>query len=175
MSNSQITRKTPPEHLSHWHQMIDGLNHSPQEFYAVIEQRIRDRELPETQVGRVIFRERGLLSNRREYLRVMRASLVFDICGAPFGKNAFFVSYWLGDLRRGGCLSLLMVMVPFAGLFMEKHLRPMTYYETDSALMFHDMIRAIVLGHVDELTASQGIEPIPEHERKPTMKKLANL
>ena len=175
MSEPKISNKEQIAHLSHWHNLIKGLNHSPQEFYDVIEERIRERELPETHLGRVTFRERGFLSNRREYLRVMRGNLVFDICGAPFGKDAFFVSYWLGELPRRGCLNTILLIVPFIGALVERSLKPMTYYETDSAIMFQEMIHSIVLWRVDEITKSTGIEPIPEHERKPTMKRLANL
>lgn len=170
-----ISHKEPTEHLSHWYRLFDGMKHSPQAFYDVIEARIKEQQLPDTNFGRVTFRERGLLSSRREYLRVMRGEMVFDICAAPFGKDAFFVSYWLGQIQAGGCSVGLLAAVPFIGSFVEKSIQPLTYFELDSALMFQETIHSIILAHVDELTAASGIDPIPEHERKPTMKKLANL
>ncbi len=33
----------------------------------------------------------------RIYQRIGRKKLVFDVCGAPFGKG-FFVSWWMGPL-----------------------------------------------------------------------------
>jgi hypothetical protein len=64
------------------------------EFYASVERATRDRQVPEALVSRVDWREGGVLSAKREYLRVSRGRLVFDICGAPFGTG-FFVSWWL--------------------------------------------------------------------------------
>lgn len=39
-----------------------------------------------------------MLSAKREYLRVEREQLQFDICGAPFGTG-FFTSWWLAEPR----------------------------------------------------------------------------
>ena len=50
------------------------------------------------------YKEGGLATAKREYLRIQRGSLVFDICGAPFG-NGFFFSWWLA--REPGKHALL--------------------------------------------------------------------
>jgi hypothetical protein len=170
-----ITQREPNEHLSHWYRLIHGLTHTPEEFYSALQNRIAARGLPEVSIGRVTFRQRGLLSRHQEYLRVMRGDLVFDICGAPFGKNAFFVSSWLGEFRMNGCLANALVALPGIGLLVERWLQPRTYYHIDTALMFQESIHTVLLGLVEELTSDQGIEPIPEHERKPSMKKLTSL
>jgi hypothetical protein len=41
-------------------------------------------------MSRVEFAEGGMLSAKREYLRMTRERLVFDICAAPFGTSYFF-------------------------------------------------------------------------------------
>jgi hypothetical protein len=170
-----VPTKKAEELLSNWHHLIEGLNHNPDAFYKVLEDRIAARELPDVAIGRVTFPEKGLLSSHREYLRVTRGQLTFDICGAPFGKNAFFVSYWLGRLQNAGCLSIFLVALPGIGTLIESDLRPITYFEMDSAQMFQEVIHRIVVGHVSELIEAEGIEAIPEHELKPTMKQLSGL
>lgn len=118
--------KTPPVVLSHWYQLIEGLEASPMEFYASVEQAIERRHLPDTIRSRVDWREGGVLTARREYLRVTRGSHVFDICGAPFG-NGFFVSSWLGEFRAGplvllglivGLFLLLLLAIEVLGFFL---------------------------------------------------------
>jgi hypothetical protein len=170
-----IPQKETQEHLSHWYHLIHGLNHSPGTFYDALEKRIGEKEIPGLEMGRVTFNEKGLLSGRREYLRVVRGDLVFDICGAPFGKDAFFVSYWLGSLPKGGCLTSLLVLIPLVGFFFEKSLSPMTYFQMDSAMMFQDTIHGIVLGLADELSSQEGVSPIPAEARKPTIKQLSGI
>src|SRR2546425_2752428 len=51
-------------------------------------------QLPETALAKVEWSEGGIFSAKREYLRIERKELIFDICGAPFGRG-FFVSWWL--------------------------------------------------------------------------------
>ncbi|MCB1130136.1 MAG: hypothetical protein KDN05_03340 [Verrucomicrobiae bacterium] len=170
-----VPSKQTDEVISRWYHLIEGLNHSPKEFYAEIEKRVAGRDLPNASIGRVSFSEKGMFSSQREYLRIVRGDLAFDICGAPFGRDAFFVSYWLGRFQKAGCLSLLLVGIPGVGSAVDSHIRPMTYYEMDSAQMFQDTIHGIVLGHVGELIETNGIEPIPEHLRKPTIKQLSGL
>lgn len=89
-------RAKPTEILSHWPRLIEKLQYSPQEFYGKIEQALAERQVPELQYERVEWPEGGFLSDRREYLRIRRERLVFDVCGAPFGTG-FFVSIWCGE------------------------------------------------------------------------------
>src|SRR3989344_80720 len=84
--------------MSHWSNLIENLQASPLEFYGLVECAIRNRNIPEASTSRVDWQEGGLLSAKREYLRVSRGKNIFDVCGAPFG-NGFFVSWWLGEPR----------------------------------------------------------------------------
>jgi hypothetical protein len=76
--------------LSHWYALIPGFNTPTKEFYAAIEKELKDRQVPSLEISRVEFFEGGLLSGKREYLRMTRERLVFDICAAPFGTAYFF-------------------------------------------------------------------------------------
>ncbi len=91
---------TAPTVLSHWYQLVENLQASPMEFFSSVEHAVEQKQLPEAERSRVDHFEGGAFSAKREYLRVRRGRLVFDICGAPFG-NGFFFSWWLGELRSG--------------------------------------------------------------------------
>jgi hypothetical protein len=45
----------------------------------------------------VVFSEGGIGSPQREYLRVQRNRIAFDICSAPYGNGHFF-SWWLARI-----------------------------------------------------------------------------
>src|SRR5438876_12229175 len=76
--------------LSNWYAPVPNFNTSTQEFYAVVEKEIIERKVPDLTISRVEFSEEGLLSAKRQYLRMTRERLVFDICAAPFGTSYFF-------------------------------------------------------------------------------------
>lgn len=97
-----------PVVLSHWYKLLENLQASPMEFYGSVEQAVERRQVPDTERTRVDYFEGGAFSAKREYLRVRRGRLVFDICGAPFGTG-FFVSWWLGELRSGPLMLLAIV------------------------------------------------------------------
>ena len=61
-------------------------------FYAAVEDELRKWEVPELTTERILYRDGGLLSQQREYLRVRRENLVFDILSAKFGKCWWFSS-----------------------------------------------------------------------------------
>lgn len=89
---------SPDGVISHWSTLIENLQASPLQFYQSVETTLKRRQIPETENSRVEYLESGLLSAKREYLRVTRGGLVFDICGAPFGTG-FFVSSWLTEAQ----------------------------------------------------------------------------
>jgi hypothetical protein len=88
-------RKTKDsEFLSHWNKPFEDFNTSPSDFYTVVETAFLKHEAPDAEVSRVTWKERGLLSAERIYLRFERGKHVCDVCAAPFGKD-FFFSSWL--------------------------------------------------------------------------------
>jgi hypothetical protein len=92
------TQKSLTELLSPpWCQLIKGVSASPKEVYDIIEQHIAAREVPELEITREFWHEGGALSAKREYLRLARERLVFEICAAPSGTG-FFVSFRLCEI-----------------------------------------------------------------------------
>src|SRR2546422_481658 len=135
-----------PVVFSHWSQLIEGLQASPKEFYASVEEAIKRRGIPDAKTTRVDWPEAGPFSPKREYLRVTRREHIFDICGAPFG-NGFFVSWWLGE-QPSGCL-LFFSGFPIVAALFSRAVRSSTYYRIDTALMFQSAVHAAVLEVVD--------------------------
>src|ERR1043166_9032803 len=89
--------RRPSQVVSHWSQLVEGLKASPLAVYSGIEIGLKARSIPELTIERVDWRESGVLSAKREYLRVAWGRLAFDVCAAPFGTG-FFFSTWLTEL-----------------------------------------------------------------------------
>lgn len=88
-----------PEVVGHWHALIEGFSTSSREFYDLVTEGIKRREIPDLAITTVEWKQSGLGSGKRLYLRVSRESLNFDICAAPFGTG-FFFSWWLAKISR---------------------------------------------------------------------------
>ena len=119
------------EILNHWYALVPGFKSSTGEFYGMVEKELKNREIPGLESSRLDFSEGGALSAKREYLRMTRERLVFDVCAAPFGTSYFFscrfaeipavvtiaeLILFLGALGIGGML-LLYLCVKVFGLF----------------------------------------------------------
>jgi hypothetical protein len=108
----------PGEVISHWHHSVEDFNTSTLEFYNSVEEALRAKEAPSVKTDRIDWHETGLLSAKREYLRVSFGRFSFDICAAPFGKD-FFFSWWLTKRQPeaslligcGGLLGLAVLLV----------------------------------------------------------------
>lgn len=100
--------------ISHWSTLLESFQTSPLFFYQELEAALLRRQIPQTENSRVDHREAGLLSANREYLRIRRGKLTFDICAAPFGAG-FFISWWLVD-EQPSLNPVLKVLVLLAEL-----------------------------------------------------------
>jgi hypothetical protein len=96
------------EVLSHWDLLIDDYNTSALDFYAAVEKAVGLRKVPDTKLSRVDWKEGGVLSAKREYLRVAKGRLTFDICAAPYGTSYFF-SWWFALQAPENVLLLTIV------------------------------------------------------------------
>jgi len=83
--------------LSNWHTLFEDFSTSSQAFYSAVEEAVLERKLPDIEISRVLFNEGGFGSAKREYLRIKRNRIAFDICSAPYGNGHFF-SWWLARI-----------------------------------------------------------------------------
>ena len=88
-----------PQVEGHWHTTMEGFATSSLDFYELVKTGIARREIPSLKISQVEWKESGLGSGKRIYLRVSREHLNFDICAAPFGTGYFF-SWWLAVIPR---------------------------------------------------------------------------
>jgi len=96
-------KRKPIEIRQPTYALIDGFHGSTDEFYRGIEDELSTRKLPGLDVSRIDLREGTALSARRDYLRLRRERLTFDVCSAPFGTSWFF------------CYRLSEIPAPFLG------------------------------------------------------------
>lgn len=157
----------PNEVLSRWHTMIEGLQASPKDFFSSVEAAIKEKQLQGAKISRIKQQEGGVFSAHRDYLRVQRDELIYDLCGAPYG-NGFFVSWWLGRKESG--FWALLSSVPLVSLLARRMVKPVTYYKLDTASMFQSLVHSAVLGVVDDMTNRNGLKLLADSERKPVMK-----
>ena len=157
----------PTTVLSHWNQMIPGLQQSSREFYGTIEGLLGGRNLDNTKWERVELSEGGMFSAKREYLQVRRKDHIFHICAAPYG-NGFFISSWLGHVESG--LFAWLASLPVLGFFLERFIKPLTYYKIDTGLMFQSVTHGAVLEALDGITQAKGLRALSDADRKPIMR-----
>ena len=155
-------RSADTQVLRHWSHLIDGLEHSSQEFYASVEAALGDRELPNATSSLIEIPEGGFFSADRLYLRIRRGEQLVDICAAPFGRG-FFVSWWLVVPPSW------IRLVPLIGWVIQI-LSPQTYYSIDTATMFQSVVHSAVQEVIDAATTAKGIRALTEDERKPIMR-----
>src|SRR5438552_10255736 len=86
--------------LNYWPMLIEGMRFSTKEFYDRMEAALQARSIPELEVSRVDIKEGGPMTPRREYLRLRRGRLGFEMSAMPFGRR-FYVGEWLWRPARG--------------------------------------------------------------------------
>lgn len=110
-----VFEKKKGDLVDHWYSLVPGFNTSTKEFYEAVEKELKDRQVPGLEMFRVDFAEGGIMSNKREYLRMTRERLVFDICAAPFG-TAFFFSCRFAEIPA--VIQLWQLLVVLVGAMM---------------------------------------------------------
>ena len=96
--------------------LIENFSTSTDEFYRAIEAELSEKKTPDIVISRELFSEGGLFSSRREYLRMRRERLLFDVCAAPFGTS-FFFSIRFAEIPVVLYLwQLVLVLAVFAGI-----------------------------------------------------------
>ena len=156
--------KKPADVIDHWYTLVPSFNSSIKEFYEGIEKELKTREVPGLEIFHVDFAEGGILSSKREYLRMTRERLVFDICAAPFGTAYFFscrfaqipaaIKLWqLVVVLIGGFMTVALAF-KFLGLILGA-----IVLMTGFALLIYTLRNAVAMG-LKDLDASLIKSPI---------------
>jgi hypothetical protein len=157
--------------IDHWYSLVPGFNMSTKEFYEAVEKELNDRKVPGLEMFHVDFAEGGIMSNKREYLRMTRERLLFDICAAPFGTAFFFscrfaeipavIQLWQLLVVLVGAMMIAGLIFKFAGLFLGIFILIIGF-----AVSIHLLRNAVAMGLKDldaTLIKSPVIGPIYEN------------
>lgn len=85
-----IIRRRKPIIHAHWYVPLLDFSSDPEAFYRAIEAEFTTRQVPEATLERIDFKQAGLASKRRLYLRIQRERMAVDLCSAPFGTSWYF-------------------------------------------------------------------------------------
>lgn len=135
--------------------LLENFSTSTDEFYRSIEAELTAKEVPDLEVTRELFSEGGLLSSQREYLRLRRERLIFDVCAAPFGTSFFFSIRFAEIPVVLYIWQLLLVLVLLAGLGV---IYWMIMGVTWGAIMFGMNVIAAVVLLQNVAALSQGVD-----------------
>jgi len=153
---------------SHWLHDFPHVTFSVMEFYNLIEENLRERNMPVGDFSRVNFSESGFFSTRREYLRVKNDYLTFDICASPFG-NGFFVSWWYGEYLTP--MQEIVYKIPLIGRWVKRENEHKTYYQMDTDAMFKEAVRSAVNEAIEKMTKAKGVRALSDFELQPIEQK----
>ena len=153
--------------ISHWYTPVPNFSTSTQDFYAAVEKELTAQQVPGLKIKKVEFAEGGLFSAKRQYLRMTRDDLVFDVCAAPFGVNYFF-SCRFASVPPTGLMALIKMIL---SLILEKlNLKLVdTYHKEDTRLMYLTVVEGVVKKLVEEETAAKGITLLQEYSYAPIL------
>jgi len=154
---------------SNWNTLIDDFNFSTQEFYNRLKIEFKGQGIDKIKIETTTHSEGGVLSSKREYLRLSWKEYQYDICSAPFGKG-FFISWWLTMKQTNA--EMLVSKIPFLGGWLSKKFYPITYYRMDTASMFMSYAHQAVMNVMDEITKDKGVRSLTEKERSPQIRDL---
>jgi hypothetical protein len=139
---------------SHWHSMLETRPFTPEEFYEALQKQIAEKEVEKLSISRISHSEAGfVISANRTYLRVKFREYMMDICAAPFAKEEFFVSWWLGD--AGFTFRDFLISIPVIGRLFSR--REKTFYELDTEIMFKETVARSVKDTIEQLTETKGM------------------
>ena len=165
-----MSLKLPTTVLSHWNNMVEGLQQSSDDFYTQAAKNLEIHQIKDVKLERVNLSEGGILSAKREYLQIRHRDFVYHLCAAPYG-NGFFVSSWLGEFESGFWAWLASVRYIGAIVrFFRSFIKPVTYYRIDTAEMFLAVVHGATTKALDTVLEGKGMRALTESERKPVMR-----
>lgn len=147
---------------SHWHHMFETIPFSPGEFYEMLERDISEKGIAGISFSKIKHSEGGIISANRIYLRVKYKEYMMDICAAPFAKQEFFVSWWLGG--DGFTLRDFLMNIPIIGGLFKR--REKTFYEQDTEIMFKETVALCVKNTITSLVEVKGSRQIDIYDWK---------
>ncbi len=154
---------------SHWSTLLNNFNYSSKDFYKSLRDELDSKKIIGLKISVTTLREKGMMSSKRHYLKLIQGTLEYYICCAPISDATFFSS-WL--LLRQSVAEVLVGKIPFIGNWLIKKLYPKTFYIHDTTEMIMTFIHQAMLKVIDDISKEKGIRSLSEGERKPIMKDI---
>jgi hypothetical protein len=150
--------------LARWQTSLENAVCSPLEFYELVENALREAEIPNLQFSNVVRNEGGWFSSRRIYLRIRYQRLYFDVSAFVVG-NFLTISWWLHEDAPG--VADLFSEIPMFDFLLRNTTRAETYYQVDYIEHFQHTFHDSVLRIVDELRKENALPILTGEERTP--------
>ena len=141
------------EAISSWSNTVQEFQFSTEEFYDLLDAKIKERELPDVKTCTRNISQGGLFSKNRLYFEARRKDYTFHICAAPYGKDYFFSWYLRVKLHP---IWELLSRIPIIGAFFDAKLTYKTYYQLDTESMFKQSIHHVVTSTIDDILEPKG-------------------
>jgi len=147
--------------VSHWAQSFQNFNMPSDTFYSQCENYLTSLQMPNVSIKRTKEKEGGILSASREFLRIKKGNLVFDVCASPFGKS-FFISWWLYETMG---TTRTMFKSTKIGNFLDTMASKKTIYQADTELMFQTIVHESLMEVLDSMLEKQANRKLTTEER----------
>ena len=141
------------EAISSWNNTVPDFQFSTEDFYKLLEAKIKERELPEVKTRTRNISQGGMFSKNRLYFEASRKDYIFHVCAAPYGKDYFFSWYLRVKLSF---LQEWFSRIPYIGSFLVGQLQMKTYYQLDTEAMFKQSIHQVITSTIDEVLEPKG-------------------
>lgn len=152
--------------ISSWRHHYEGMSMSPREIYESIVEELEARDIPGLRIRKIVHREGGVFSAKREYLLVQRQEYRFNISAIPFAQG-IIVSWYLDE-----SLSLfwrIAFIFPTFGLILIRLFRPDTFSRFDRAWAFQAGVHSAILDAMAAHVQPKGLRALSEDEERPIL------
>ena len=152
--------------IAEWRHVYEGLSMSPRAFYEAVIEELEERDIPGLRIRRIILREGGILSPKREYLVVQREEFSFKLSAIPFSTGVI-ISWGLQETVP--LFWRFAFVIPPLGKFLQRVLRPDSAYHRDITWAFQMAVHTAIVTSIADHADSKGYRYLLEDEETPVL------
>lgn len=141
------------EAINSWNYSVPNFQYSTEEFYQLLEVKIKERNLPGVKMKTRNISQGGLFSKNRLYFEVSRQDYIFHVCAAPFGNDYFFSWYLRVKLSP---IQEMLSKIPIIGAYFTAKLTYKTYYQLDTEGMFKQSVHHAITDTISDILEPKG-------------------
>lgn len=157
------------EVIGNWCHLFFDMKYEPEQFYTLVEEKLKELEVPNLQTSRTMLKEGDFTSHNRLYLEVSRGDYIYHIGAAPWGTG-FFFSWWVRQQKY--TYEIVFAKIPLIGRLYAFAANYNAYYKLDTDAAFRASVQQSVQAAIDSLTNEKGIKGLTELERQPDLRSI---